>query len=133
MCVTIHPPLEDLYRDFGRRLRAARKGAQLTQGALASRVGLSRTSITNIEQGSQHVALHLLMELARAVGVTPAQLLPDVDGARGDVAQALGAGGLSPKAQAQVKRTLQGLPKESQQWVYRVVRGGTRNGDRDEG
>jgi len=75
--------MEALYRDFGRRLRNARLGASLSQEALGRRVGLGRTSITNIEQGCQHVGIHLLYDLAKAVGTTPEDLLPDeaaVDG-----------------------------------------------------
>jgi transcriptional regulator with XRE-family HTH domain len=70
-------PVEPIYRDFGRRLRRARKQATLTQDRLAQRVGLTRTSITNIEQGTQHVGLHLLYQLAKAVGLAPVELLPD--------------------------------------------------------
>jgi len=43
---------------------------------VAARVRLSRTSITNIERGQQHVALHQLFLLASAVGCTPEELLP---------------------------------------------------------
>jgi transcriptional regulator with XRE-family HTH domain len=65
-----------LYKEFGRLLRKSRKEAQLTQGEVAERVGLSRTSITNIERGRQHVLLHQLFLLAAAVGVDPTELLP---------------------------------------------------------
>lgn len=70
-------PAEPIYRDFGRRLRKAREKATLTQDGLAKRVGLTRTSITNMEHGNQHVGLHLLYRLAKAVGVPPVELLPD--------------------------------------------------------
>jgi len=48
-------------------------------------VGLTRTSITNIERGIQHINLHQLYLLAAAVGLRPAQLLPDHDGAIEDL------------------------------------------------
>jgi transcriptional regulator with XRE-family HTH domain len=69
--------VDRLYTDFGRRLRNARLEAQLTQKDVAERVGLSRTSITNIERGSQHIALHQLFLLAVAVGCRPEALLPE--------------------------------------------------------
>jgi transcriptional regulator with XRE-family HTH domain len=69
--------VDGLYKEFGRLLKAARKDARLTQNEVAGRVGLSRTSITNIERGTQHIPLHQLFLLASAVGVTPAALLPD--------------------------------------------------------
>ena len=73
--------MENAYREFGRLLRQAREAAGLTQAATAAASGLSRTSVTNIECGRQHVALHHLLSLSRAVGVPPEQLLPrSVDG-----------------------------------------------------
>lgn len=69
--------MDGLYTEFGVRLRARRKEAQMTQGQVAERVGLTRTSITNIERGHQHIALHQLYLLASAVGAKPHELLPD--------------------------------------------------------
>jgi transcriptional regulator with XRE-family HTH domain len=68
--------VDDLYGQFGRQFRAARKEAGLTQQEVAGRVGLTRTSITNIERGIQHISLRQLYLLAAAVGLHPAQLLP---------------------------------------------------------
>jgi transcriptional regulator with XRE-family HTH domain len=64
------------YQEFGRALRQAREDARLTQEALGQTVGLSRTSITNIERGIQPVAIHTLLRLSRAVHKEPAELLP---------------------------------------------------------
>jgi transcriptional regulator with XRE-family HTH domain len=68
--------MDGLYREFGGLLRTHRRRAGLTQNQVAERVGLARTSITNIERGHQHVPLHQLFRLASAVGVQPAELLP---------------------------------------------------------
>jgi transcriptional regulator with XRE-family HTH domain len=65
------------YAEVGRRIRLARKACTLTQESLASRVSLTRTSITNIEQGRQKFPLHMLAELADALQVAPTALLPD--------------------------------------------------------
>jgi transcriptional regulator with XRE-family HTH domain len=65
------------YAEVGRRVRLARERAGLTQDALAARVSLSRTSVTNIEKGRQKVLLHKFCSLAAALGVDPAVLLPD--------------------------------------------------------
>jgi len=69
--------MQRIYVEFGRLLREQRIGEELTQQAVAERVGLSRTSITNIELGKQHIPLHMLYELAFAVNASPEQLLPD--------------------------------------------------------
>ena len=51
----------------------------MTQDAVADRVSLSRTSITNIEKGRQHISLHMLFHLSAAVGVDPHELIPKKD------------------------------------------------------
>ncbi|MDE0532824.1 MAG: helix-turn-helix transcriptional regulator [Albidovulum sp.] len=66
-----------LYEAFGRLVALHRKRIQgLTQAKLGDAVGLSRTSITNIEKGRQHVSLHQLFGLARALKISPHSLLP---------------------------------------------------------
>jgi len=68
--------VDDLYALFGRQLRVTRREAGLTQQQVADRVGLTRTSVTNIERGMQHISLRQLYLFAAAVGLHPAQLLP---------------------------------------------------------
>jgi transcriptional regulator with XRE-family HTH domain len=69
---------DPFYLEFGKLLRGHRNRLKLTQDDLAERVGLSRTSITNIEQGRQKVLLHQVFLLAESLGVTPDALLPGV-------------------------------------------------------
>lgn len=69
--------IDELYNQFGQRLKRFRCAAKLTQAQVAERVGLTRTSITNIEHGRQHLMLHQLVLLAAAVSVSPTQLLSD--------------------------------------------------------
>ena len=66
-----------IYKEFGKLLKKSRGEANLTQEALAKRVRLSRTSITNIEKGRQHINLHMLYVLSDSIGVRPSDLLPD--------------------------------------------------------
>lgn len=70
--------MDQIYKDFGRLFKMHRNKAGYTQDDIASKVGLVRTSITNIEQGRQHVSLQMIYQLADAVGVTPQDLLPNV-------------------------------------------------------
>jgi transcriptional regulator with XRE-family HTH domain len=72
-----------LYAAIGRelrKLREAKRGAsdRLTQGELASLVGLERTSITNIESGIQKVPLHVLYRLCEQLGVHVHEVLPEI-------------------------------------------------------
>jgi transcriptional regulator with XRE-family HTH domain len=68
---------EGFYSEVGRRVREARQRVGLTQDALAARVSLSQTSVTNIEKGRQKVLLPTLCGLAAALGVPPEMLLPE--------------------------------------------------------
>lgn len=70
-----------LYKTIGqniRELRVARHGANgsLTQAELAKSVGLERTSITNLEKGSQKVPLHVLYAVCSALDADIADVLP---------------------------------------------------------
>jgi len=64
--------------EFGKRLKRARKEKGLKQLALASKLGLTRTSISNIERGEQRIFLDLAYEAAAFLGVEVAALIPPV-------------------------------------------------------
>jgi len=65
-----------LYAEFGTRLAAARKRKCLSQAALGTLTGFSRTSITNIERGRQAVQLHHIYAFASVLGVAIEELYP---------------------------------------------------------
>ncbi len=69
--------MKRFYIEFGRIVQERRRKAGLTQEALAKRVKMSRTSVTNIEKGRQQLPLHMLNAFADALGVEPPALLPD--------------------------------------------------------
>ena len=71
--------VDPFYDEFGKLLGSLRKRARMSQEGLALAVGLSRTSITNIELGRQRVLLHLLPKLARALGCSPEELIPPIE------------------------------------------------------
>lgn len=58
------------HRAFGDAVRVARDRAGMTQDDLAKAVGLTRTSITNIEAGRQRPLLCQAYELARSLSVS---------------------------------------------------------------
>jgi transcriptional regulator with XRE-family HTH domain len=65
-----------LYGEFGKRLAVARKGKRLSQAALGTLAGFSRTSITNIERGRQAVQLHHVYTFASILTVDIQELCP---------------------------------------------------------
>ena len=64
------------YKNLGNLVRAAREEAGLSQGQLASRIGLTRPSIANVEAGRQKILLHALYQIGDALGKHPKSLLP---------------------------------------------------------
>lgn len=84
--LTVHMPgrtipkneVSSIYRVIGKAIRDAREGSKLSQQDLATAVRMSRTSITNLENGNQQVPLHTLYEIAEALRVDVRSLLPDV-------------------------------------------------------
>lgn len=66
-----------IYKAFGKAVAARRKTLELTQSDLASRIGVSRASVANIESGRQSVLLHHVYALASALECAKvADLLP---------------------------------------------------------
>jgi transcriptional regulator with XRE-family HTH domain len=64
------------YRQFGRLLADVRRKKGVSQEIVADEIGLSRTSITNIEKGRQPIQLHSLYRIARLLGVEIKEILP---------------------------------------------------------
>ena len=73
------PNFLQVYQAVGERIRAERKKLKITQDELASQVGLTRTSITNLEKGKQKFLLHTLVQIADCLGTSPARLLPNCE------------------------------------------------------
>ena len=69
--------MDGFYERLGDRIRQARKAAGLSQEELGSRVGLNRSSISNVEKGRQRILAHVLMDFSAALKVPPARLLGD--------------------------------------------------------
>jgi len=61
------------------RLRQLRDGRELSQQALADRVGVSRTAIAQYETGVRRPTGDILVRLARVLGVPSAYLLGQTD------------------------------------------------------
>jgi len=61
--------IEVLYLRIGTKLRDSRRKQHITQETLASLLGYDRTSITNIEAGTQHAPLHVLLNIWEALGI----------------------------------------------------------------
>jgi transcriptional regulator with XRE-family HTH domain len=95
------------YRELGKRLQKARKAAGLNQQKIAAVAGLTRTSITNIENGRQPLHVEALCKIAAAVKVSILDLIPEL-----------------PKLTPTLPSNLQ---PEQREWVTRVLAAGAGN------
>ena len=71
----------DAKQALGRRIKALRKQAALTQEGLAERTGLNPKFISGIERGRENPTLDTLIRLAKELGVQLVELFDfDLDG-----------------------------------------------------
>ena len=68
--------MDDYRKAFGLRVRELRKEMGFSQERLASVAGLDRSYLGGVERGSRNVSLKNIVEIARALGVPPAELFP---------------------------------------------------------
>jgi transcriptional regulator with XRE-family HTH domain len=68
----------DVRRQFGSRLRLLREQMKLSQEELAFEVEMNRTYLSDIERGTANPSLVMIVELAQALKVQPAELLRDI-------------------------------------------------------
>lgn len=67
--------IEPIYQRMGAAVRELRLEAGWTQEDLACQIGLTRTSITNIEVGRQRLMMHQVVELADVFAVTVGRIV----------------------------------------------------------
>ena len=67
-----------LYKMIGENIRYYRMKSHYSQKELGEKVGKSRTSIVNIENGNQHPPIHLLIDISRELNVSIHKIL-DMD------------------------------------------------------
>lgn len=65
-------------KEFGVIVREHREASKLSQEALADAARLHRTHISLIERGQRSVRLETIEALARALGVQPSALMPEI-------------------------------------------------------
>lgn len=73
--------VDRLYQRIGKAIHDLRqaKKPRLTQAGLAELLGVTRTSITNIEKGGQRIPLHLLYMLCAKLSVQIWDVIPMVE------------------------------------------------------
>ncbi|QPB24576.1 helix-turn-helix transcriptional regulator [Rhizobium sp. 007] len=70
---------DPVYAAVGEAIRRKREARAMSQASLAEKVSLARTSITNIEAGTQAIPLHNFLSIAQALAAEPGELLPPAE------------------------------------------------------
>ena len=60
------------------KIRQFRESAGLTQDQLASKIGISRVTLVNIEGANRELSVRRLFEIAEILSLNPGDLLPDL-------------------------------------------------------
>ncbi len=94
--------------DFGEAVRRRRKALGLTLEKLAERAKLSPNYVGTIENDRRDPSLSTVIDLARALGAAPAELLGGVEG--------LGPAGV------EAGRLVEALPRDVQESVLSLLR-----------
>jgi transcriptional regulator with XRE-family HTH domain len=94
-----------LYPTIGAQLRDLRDQRGLTQQQVAKTIGLTRSSIANIERGTQHLPLHNWVAICQTLGADPADVISRALQGVGPFAEPLPAQG--DKKTATLRRRLE--------------------------
>lgn len=65
----------DAAGEFGRRIRARRTAAGISQMALADLAGMHFTYVSSVERGERNISLENIVRLAAALETDPAELV----------------------------------------------------------
>ncbi len=71
-----------LYERIGKEIKHFREQLNLTQSDLAERIGVTRTSISNLESGRQRVPIDTLFAICEVLRIEPRDILPTIEEAR---------------------------------------------------
>ena len=66
-------------REISSRFAAARKASGMTFEEIAKSIGSSRQQVAKYESGEQGMTVIRLVEIAKALGIDPASLLPEIN------------------------------------------------------
>jgi len=108
---------DDICKRFGLLLARRRTDKGMSQAAFAKAVGLSRTSITNIERGRQPVNLHTLYSMADILGLEAGDLLPSAP--KDAVGLAL-TGEPESKLSTEERDKLEQLSAKESSWLHKI-------------
>lgn len=105
-------PQGGFYVLLGKNIRKARRAADITQAQLADAIELTRTSVTNIEQGRQPIPIHVLVKIAKVVNQSLIELIPPEASLASDI-----------------EAKINPYPSEQKRWIARIISVNTEKAD----
>jgi transcriptional regulator with XRE-family HTH domain len=136
---TKDPQIDEQVRAYGERMRSARASAGLSQVALSEATQLDRAAISFLERAERCPDLSTLVRVARALEVTPSELLkgvgegggrrferPSYEGVGSDPAARLGANLRAARIQADLSQEALGYEADVDRAAISVYERGGR-------
>lgn len=71
--------MNEIRQQFGKNIKIYRQSIGLSQEALAEKASLHRTYIGSVERGERNISLENIVQLAKALGVSPSKLLQGIE------------------------------------------------------
>lgn len=103
-------------KKIGERLRTIRRERGMTQSELAEAIGTHFTSISQIERGLRGLTIQQLVKLARALGVSPNEVLLDGHKAKEKISRK------SSRLRRRLQR-IEELPLSEQRAILKILDG----------
>lgn len=69
-------PYKHALRQFGARLQQVRKAQDISQEALAEKIGVHRTYLSLVEKGQRNPSLRVIYRIVKALKIHSGDLLP---------------------------------------------------------
>ena len=114
--------IADLYTRIGDHLKTIREQRGISQLDLANAVGVTRSSVANVESGRQRIQIHTLIAACQALGCDPADIISRALEGADPLAAVLSRGATQHTArlrrqlltaQGHINKLLDELPKEA--------------------
>jgi transcriptional regulator with XRE-family HTH domain len=97
--------------EIGQRLRALRQAREMTQAELAGILGTRHTNISGVERGVRGLTIQQVVKLARALQVSPAEIIGEEHG------RARRRNGYLPRRFERI----QSLPRSKQRVLFEII------------
>ncbi|HIF6014038.1 TPA: helix-turn-helix domain-containing protein [Vibrio parahaemolyticus] len=77
--MVLFPSMNEIRKQFGKNIKTYRQSLGISQEMLAEKASLHRTYIGSVERGERNISLENIVLLAKALGVSPSNLLQGIE------------------------------------------------------